>query len=254
MKKYPVEIKNEDVLLASFPRSGNTWVRCIIVNMAAFQLKFKDEVTFHKIFSTIPFARGVGIKKSKREQSALFESSIPFIVKTHTPYLKKYKRAIYIMRDPRDALVSLYFFNNFFVCKKSPNMNFSDFSRKMIEGWCRHVKSWEGHWDLLIKYEDLKRNPENEAQKIVLFLGMQIKKGEIKKSVKKASFDEMKKLQQDLLKEHFGKVMKSDRYFHVRKGEVGQWKKYFSKEDLDFYRKIIEKYGLMPLMKKNKYI
>ena len=90
-------IKDEDIFVTSYPKSGNTWVRLIIANML-----FKENVSYNDIDDYLPEFY------SCNESS--FLNKINRIFKSHDYFDHRFKKVIYIVRDPREVLVSLYYF------------------------------------------------------------------------------------------------------------------------------------------------
>ena len=106
------------------------------------------------------------------------------IFKCHDYYDHRFRRAIYIVRDPREVIVSAYFFAiKIGVIKK--NYSKRKFVRDFLNGefnsnfgtWSQHVGSWHGARDkniLFIRYEDLRKRPVIEISKIAKFLKIKI--------------------------------------------------------------------------------
>src|SRR5438552_2701326 len=85
-----------DVFTASYPRSGSTWLRFILVELLAGQSS-----GFNSVNTASP---DVG-------QHASGQPLLPGggrLIKTHELYRRSYKRAIYLARDPRDVMLSEY--------------------------------------------------------------------------------------------------------------------------------------------------
>src|SRR5207253_9963730 len=93
-----VEVHPNDVFLVSYPRSGNTWIRFLIGNLAYPD----DPVTFANIEHRIPSIYTYPNRVLRR---------LPRILKSHEAFDPRYPRVIYIVRDPRDVAVSFYYFN-----------------------------------------------------------------------------------------------------------------------------------------------
>src|SRR5580700_5193940 len=89
----------DDTFVVSYPRSGNTWTRFLIASLV-----FPSEVvTFTNIDRMIP-------DTSSQSNRALKRTPRPRIIKSHQYFDPRYRRVIYIVRDPRDVALSYYDF------------------------------------------------------------------------------------------------------------------------------------------------
>ena len=140
------------VWLASYPRSGNTFLRTILWH--CFGQK-SASVYPNDLGGNIRLEEYVGhIEKGKNVPLQFPENNIP-LVKTHE-LARDENPAIYVIRDGRAACVSLWKFYNGSLPLKA-----------VIEGqhrfgtWSSHVQSWNP-WDrpdtLLLEYEQMKDN------------------------------------------------------------------------------------------------
>jgi len=84
-----------DVFLASFQRSGSTWLRFLLCDVLT-----KGAADFRNVKFTIPDVRHY------RRGAVLLDGGR--LIKTHEPYRKEYGKAVYIVRDPRDVALSLH--------------------------------------------------------------------------------------------------------------------------------------------------
>src|ERR1700684_273279 len=89
----------DDAFLVSFPRSGNTWTRFLVCNL----INPDDPVNFAQLESRIPEIYDV-------TDRSLRAFPRPRVIKSHECFDPRYKKIIYIVRDPRDVAVSLYHF------------------------------------------------------------------------------------------------------------------------------------------------
>ena len=89
----------DDVFIVSYPRSGNTWTRFLIANL----IYPEEAITFANMEWKIP-----DVYKNTRRQ--LLRTPRPRILKSHEYFDPRYKKVIYIVRDPRDVALSYYHF------------------------------------------------------------------------------------------------------------------------------------------------
>lgn len=94
MSIYP-----DDTFIVSYPRSGNTWMRFLIGNLV-----HGEAVTFSNIEKIIP-----DIYMHSRKY--LKNIPRPRILKSHEYLDLRYRKVIYIVRDPRDVALSSYYFH-----------------------------------------------------------------------------------------------------------------------------------------------
>ena len=100
---YPgrnLRIFPDDVFLVSYPKSGNTWTRFLIANLV-YPEKHPD---FANINELIPDPEGI----SKRHLEQLPR---PRYLKSHQYFDPRYPKIIHIVRDPRDVVLSEYYFD-----------------------------------------------------------------------------------------------------------------------------------------------
>jgi len=161
----------DDVFLVSYPRSGNTWTRFLIGNLA-YQ---DDPTTFANIESRIPeiyFNPDHVMRRLPR----------PRILKSHECFQPHYRAVIYIVRDPRDVAVSFYH-HNVKAGNIPDNYPMEDFVPRFLNAefdtrwgsWADHVLSWtllrQNHRGfLLLRYEDMQRDTLSELRRIARFL------------------------------------------------------------------------------------
>src|SRR5712675_2194548 len=90
----------DDTFIVSYPRSGNTWTRFLIANL----LHSEQPVTFANIEQLIPDCEAMSSRYVKGVAR-------PRIIKSHEYFDPRYKKVIYIVRDPRDVALSYYDFS-----------------------------------------------------------------------------------------------------------------------------------------------
>lgn len=220
-----ITIYDDDVFLTSYPRSGNTWTRFLIGNL----VHQNEEVTFISVERLVP-------DMYKHADSVLRKLPRPRVVKSHECFDPRYKKVIYIVRDPRDVAVSNYHWelklrsvpDGYPIENFVPRWMNPDFWPR-IGSWGDHVSSWlatrqgrEGF--LLLRYEDLKANTERELAKVANFLGVDASPERLNRAIDLSSAENMRKIE----RQESGKwvattLTRQDKPF-VRNATSGGWK------------------------------
>jgi Sulfotransferase domain len=214
----------DDTFLVSYPKSGNTWVRFLLANL----IYPNETVGFSNINRLLP-APGV---LSKRFLKSLPR---PRILKSHEPFDVRFKKVIYLVRDPRDVAVSEYHFD----LKKryiEADVTLEQFVKRFIAGatcsygsWWEHTASWIAtrHGNpsfLLVRYEDLLSDSIGVTAKIAEFLGIQADRERLLAAVERSSADRMRKLEKQEADQWTGTKNTRKEIPFVRAAKSGGWK------------------------------
>ena len=154
MKKIPdFPLDPRDTLLSTYPRSGTTFTQRIISG-----LRHGPEAISSKDFDLFEEFPHLCLNSFHENLTycgydKALKKEIPRFVKTHVPLSVAPKsihavgKVIFVIRNPRDVLVSLYHFN-----KKDTTINFNfdfdTFFEMFLEGcvmngdWCRYNSEW----------------------------------------------------------------------------------------------------------------
>jgi len=154
-------LNDKDVLFASFERSGNTWLRFVLMEILT-----TGDAGFLNVNQVLP---EMG---THREMKPVLPNG-GRLIKTHEQYRSEYKRAIYLMRDLRDVMLSNWArdkemgFSAYFDHGKGMDGYVESFLRGKVTrfgSWQSHVDSWlncplakNGNL-LVVRYEDLRRD------------------------------------------------------------------------------------------------
>ena len=235
-------LRDSDVVLSSFPRSGSTWIRFILCNLISLLEWDGRQVNFELLNETM-----VAFGNSNL-LSPWPVRSIPRIVKTHRAYspLFRRNRSIGVIRDPRDVMVSYYHFRRDRLgLFQGTFPEFIRDRRHGLEGWFRHYSSWRDRWTLVLAYECLRRDVYSEVSKILHLLAAPcLEQGPHLEPV----------LLQAIERSDLAAVRKADRVEAValpgrearfaRNGRTGQWPAYFGPEDLAYFDGLCMAHGV----------
>jgi hypothetical protein len=159
-----------------------------------------DPVTFVNLESRIPEIYEVPDRFLRRFPR-------PRIIKSHETFDPRYKKVLYIVRDPRDVALSYYEFQ----LKRrviSDDLTFETFLPRFMKSefepqrgnWADHVVSWvalrQGRSEfLLLRYEDMKERTEQEAAKIATFLNLDADPERVARAIQLSSVQRMRALE-----------------------------------------------------------
>lgn len=236
------------VWVASYPKSGNTWVRSILYSASQGQVdlnRINDLIpSFPACVERVALDNGITeIDEAAKlwDKTQGWISSLPGnrVIKTHNlcgpvsntrfPLPQCTLAAIYVVRDPRDVAIS---YTNHFgrtleqavsLLQMEDNFTFMEenaFRKSVIGSWKTHVQSWMNAEFpvLMVRYEDLLAAPATEIQRILDFLGIRpvISAEQIAEAT---SFSSLSKFEEE---QGFDEASDNAvNFFH--KGKVGQW-------------------------------
>ena len=265
------------IWIASYPKSGNTWIRYFLksyFNPANQELTLKS--TKNDSFYTLNFPNLSLLKEMKIEYSNfsnIIKNWIPMqefinlngktnFFKTHNamctinnyPFTNKDNTcgAIYVVRDPRDVVISYAnhlrlshekTIERMFDSQNGENQPGDDkrYNSTLTGTWSHHYNSWKTYKDrkiLIIKYEDLLFNTYETFVKIIKYLS-QVIKTEIDENKIEYAIEETRFQNLQLLEKKEGFEEKGMGEFFFRRGTSGNWKNDLEK---NLIKKIEEKF------------
>lgn len=249
--------------VASYPKSGNTWMRAFIENYVQNSPQPIDINSIYKVSTAESKADryqaylepGRLTTDLTTEEICSLRSSVhadiarqangTTFVKTHN-YLGEFRGhplhnsqvssgAIYIVRNPLDVTISMARYFDYTIDETIDYMaeemtgtpNEKENVPQIITSWSLHVKSWTQHPEnsrLVLRYEDLLDNPRKVFRKVESFLNMKKDPNRLKNAIKHSSFNQLKAQE----KKHgfVEKYENANAFF--RKGRKNQWKEKLS--------------------------
>ncbi|XP_076453294.1 sulfotransferase 1B1-like [Babylonia areolata] len=227
-----MELRDDDVILASFPRSGTFWhhqIVCMLLhNTTDYVGHFEEDHMDWAAFDQLPRPDG------------------PQIYGTHLRYrllsqqAKEKVKVIYCYRNPKDCWVSYYNLANGTKLMPAYEGTWAHFFDLMIDtgywygDWFDHVLEWEeamnNHPDVIFPscYELVKKDPVGQIMKMDQFLGLNRGREMCEKIAKACQFPKMKAVKETQFPELFGEKAWKKGSEYCRKGEIGDWKNWFT--------------------------
>ncbi|MCU0839109.1 MAG: sulfotransferase domain-containing protein [Rhodospirillales bacterium] len=268
--------------IASFPKSGNTWIRAFLANYLT------DSETPIDINTLPNFALGdmrseAYERVAGRPASELTADEIDRLrpavhraiadaqpgvvfVKTHsilataggTPLITPEVTfaAIYIVRNPLDVAVSFADHYGLSPAEGARAVCFPGLAidpragqvKQHLSDWSSHVRSWlaaEGLKRHVVRYEDLLMAPLPHFSDVIEFLGLAPNRDRIGRAVRNASFRALARQERE---RGFRERSRHSRRF-FRSGVVGGWRKCLPPQDVDL---ILRSHG--PTMRELGYV
>jgi len=222
-----------DVYLAEFPRCGSTWLRFMMLEILT-----QSSAGFLDVSKTLP---EVGMH-------APVPATLPGggrFIKTHEPYRPEYKRVVYLVRDIRDVLFSMYNHdgNLPWINAMIENHGMDGYLEPFLQGEATRFGSWQNNvrsfldsplsdsGDLIVvRYEDMRRDTENALFQILDFLGVQRDRGVVQQAIANNTLDRMRE-KEDSAKQNPDQIKKGtllrgsdEKKRFVGSAPLGGWK------------------------------
>jgi hypothetical protein len=188
-----------DVFVASYPRSGTTWLQQILL-----VLSHDGEREFQHVDDVAPWwerSLALGVRRA-----ADFEAlPSPRTFKTHLPHawLPRGARYLYVRRDGRDVAVSYYHLHRSHLSYEG---SFEEFFERFLEGrvqygsWFKHVAGWDARRERagvkIVEYERLQSDLAGTMLELDQWLGSGRGVERVEQLAKLCSFEHMKARQE----------------------------------------------------------
>ncbi|XP_063292305.1 sulfotransferase 2B1-like [Pelobates fuscus] len=241
------QVRDDDIFNITYPKSGTTWVTDIVS-----LIHTNGDPTWSK---TVPnWDRMPWLESAYVSDRLQNENSSPRLITSHLPkhlFSKSLShskaKVIYTVRNPKDVVVSLYYFSKMSVFFKEPD-NFNEIVEEFLTGdlpygsWFDHIKGWMelmGKDNFLLNtYEDLYEDLRGSVIRISKFLGKNFDDAIIDSIVEHATFKSMKDNKMSNFTLLPGTYMDQDKSPFMRKGVTGDWKNHFTVVQSEYFDKI----------------
>lgn len=227
------------LIVAGYPKSGNTWLTRLLAELVHCPVEG---------FWSQPENNEIAIEGKERESEyRCFKAHHLYsqLLDSYKTFGNGSEKVIYIVRDPRDVVVSATFFFNRLRGKRTLQriglgwlynqltlkMKLTRFCEIVANGgdmawmyvsWADHVKSYVKSDALIVRYEDLLDQPLVECRRMTDFIGIQRSDNDILQAIDRQSFKRKKK--------EFRQKKRFYKADFMRSGVEGQWRDVFSKK------------------------
>jgi len=286
MKSFEAQVKSmkgKVVWMASYPKSGNTWFRCVLSALATGKVDI-NRINTDGIFSNRALfdfiteidGRLLDEEEVKIRMSTVFQYHLTHaqkleFTKVHDAYSldqngkpifpkEVTQKAIYLVRNPLDVVASFANHNastidqtiklmnkkNGYLARQKNGLNINNQLPQLMYDWSGHVKSWLDQKEIdviIMRYEDTKKDAVKNYYRVLKEVGIKLTKKKIKEAVDLAKFDRLKSMEKE--SGFREKNIKSESFF--RSGKSGGYKKELTKEQiqiiLDHHGEVMERLG-----------
>nr|XP_003215619.1 PREDICTED: amine sulfotransferase isoform X1 [Anolis carolinensis]XP_008118655.1 PREDICTED: amine sulfotransferase isoform X1 [Anolis carolinensis] len=226
------EIRDSDIFLVTFPKSGTIWTQNIL--SLILHEGHRNGTENMDLLDRVPWLEYNvrNVDYVNRPSPRLFATHLPYYLAPKALKIKRGK-VIYVMRNPKDVLVSYYHFSKVSV-KLEEVEDFEIIMERFLAGkvvansWLDHIEGWSTQRDnlniLFLMYEEMKKNLRTSVLKICNFLGKRLTEEELDDVVDKASFDKMSADSRTNYSTTPPDVLDFSKGRFLRKGTIGDWK------------------------------
>jgi len=233
-------LRGDDVILASFPRSGNTWLRFVLRNYLERMEGAGSAVDFERVDAVMPELGADDLRRPWPYRA------LPRFVKTHQRWLPFFRqqRAVLLLRDPRDVMVSYFHYEQ---SKLRPRFtgSFAGFIRHRrfgLRAWFAHARSWLGRAPVVARYEDLRANDVATCARLFTSLAIPYDTDGLREAVERSRFEEIRKVEKERGPDKPGMARFRAGAQFARKGVTGGWTEHFDPADVAYYEAHLRRY------------
>ncbi|KAK3581503.1 hypothetical protein CHS0354_031839 [Potamilus streckersoni] len=239
-----LQMRDDDVLICAFPKSGTHWLWEITTMLTNGKAEYDVRT------------KNVGMFEFNGKAS-LDSLPSPRVLNTHLPLhalplevLQRRIKVIFVVRNPKDVAVSHY--NHFKSAESAYPGEFAHFLPLIIKEnnhlhypWFEFVQEFEqfvrDHPEfpiITLHYEAIKQDPIREISRLAKFLGANTDPSFIETVAEKCEFSNLKEANENIKMDTSRKFSQTGKSFIYRKGEVGDWKNWFTVNQSEEFDKI----------------
>ena len=261
------------IWIASYPKSGNTWVRSFLTAYyfckdGLFDIKDLNKIEDYpnKQFFKEQVKDGEIHKHWDESQKKIIDEKKVKFLKTHNSLINAYGHdftqpkyslgVVYIIRDPRNIITSLKNHNDFSTYDETlkfmqnENAVLKDYKHlknyaktTIINSWKINYQSWlrnNFYRRINIKYEDMIENPTRTFRDLIVFINTicrfndGVNLNKLENAIKTTSFEKLKKIEQKgEFAESVYSLKDNRKIAFFHQGPENNWKKNLNQDLID---------------------
>ncbi|GJN26972.1 hypothetical protein PR202_gb14942 [Eleusine coracana subsp. coracana] len=246
-----------DIVVATMPKSGTTWLKSLLY-ATVHREQHPAEAADHPFYSLGPhecikyfefqiYSRNSVPNLKELPDPRLFATHVPFVSLPRTVATSGCK-IVYLCRDPKDTLVSMWHFSNKLRARDGLEPLSVDAA---VEFFCDGLSPCGPYWDhvlgywqahlahpervLFLRYEEMQRDPAAHVRRLAEFVGLPFSAGEEEKGVVDAivrlcSFEHMSRLEVTKGGKSDTALGSMPNSLFFRQGTVRDWENHLSPE------------------------
>lgn len=211
-------VRVHDAALVSYPRSGSTWFSFMLAH-----LLLKADPSFdraHRAVAELPdLKRALPLLPNRGR-----------MLRSHEQWRREYDRAVYLIRDPRDVLLSYFRYRQWL---REFSGSLDDFALLFARGaidsfgrWDDHVESWlraPRERVLVLQFEKLVADPGSQLERAAAFLEVPFSSDDIARAVDDNNLAKMRAKEERATEDHFRRSDQGVGRF-IGRGQAGGWR------------------------------
>jgi Sulfotransferase domain len=254
VRRYKREIQNlrksTDIFIISYPKAGRTWHRFLFGNYITRTL----ELPITKAQKTAKLTNRVpgGLTRYNHNAANCIDaipSEHPIVA---TPELWTGRKVIFIVRDPRDIIVSCWFHCHY--RERSYSGTIQEFIRSPYSGIEKILVAHNRWWAnrhlasefVITSYEQMSKDLDGVLRDTLRFMGnWPIDDTRVAESARAASFENMRGIESEGVIQHHSLRLTSldPRARKIREGKVGGFRNHLTDQDIAYIESCIERIG-----------
>lgn len=247
------------IWIASFPKSGNTWMRFIVA-----EALFDTAGDTSRVDAIIPDMHHATHGLSYKWQDA-------HLLKTHFPYdglppRVNTAKAAYVVRHPLDVVNSAVQYlepysndvnRRRLIGQFIENGNLNHWTNLSFGAWEYNVETWAEAADAnddvrIFRYEDMLADPKNAIADISSFLGKDLDDERVAEIAEVTSFKAMRRLEDKDIDKGSGLFVSESKYKNrefrfLRSGKAGEYKELLNADDVEHlverFKPMMDRFG-----------